>query len=347
MKRILPISSIRFVLALWVFLSHFPYPILTDPQRNPFLWAARSLLRNSFNGAAAVIAFFVISGFCIHLPNRKRLEIPSWTAYYTRRYLRILIPMGAAIALAVPLKLNFGLYITFILWSLLCEEIYYFIYPLLLRLRDLLGWRGLMSFAWLASFFAILTNPAAKEYHNLGVALTWVLGLPCWLLGARMAERLDTFYSRPISTLQIWLWRGGIWGLTVVVSVLRFHTIVGFPWTLNAFAIVATMWLEREIAYCRGMKGVPVLERLGDASYSVYLTHMHGAMLAGLVIALHKPSSWWLTIVVTVLFSSVFYWAVERPSHQLARRFSQKLAERARATRALEEARAVAGESAT
>jgi len=152
--------------------------------------------------------------------------------------------MGVAIALTVPLKMKFGLYITFILWSLLCEEIYYFIYPFLLRLRDLLGWRTLMSLAWLASFLAILTNPAAKEYHDLGISLTWVLGLPCWLLGVRMAERLDTLYSRPISAFRIWLWRWGIWGLSVVASAVRFHTIVGFPWTLNAFAIVAALCLS-------------------------------------------------------------------------------------------------------
>jgi hypothetical protein len=44
--------------------------------------------------------------------------------------------MGVAIGLAVPLKLKFGYYVNLILWSLVCEEIYYFIYPALLRLRD-------------------------------------------------------------------------------------------------------------------------------------------------------------------------------------------------------------------
>jgi peptidoglycan/LPS O-acetylase OafA/YrhL len=347
MKRILPISSVRFVLALWVFLSHFPYPALSEPQHNPFLWAAGALLRNSFNGPAAVIVFFVISGFCIHFPNRQRLEIPSWTAYYARRYLRILIPMGVAIALTVPLKLKFGLYITFILWSLLCEEIYYFIYPGLLRLRDLLGWRTLMILAWLASLLTILSDPAAKEYHNFGPSLTWILGLPCWLLGVRMAERLDLFYSYSISSIQIWLWRCGIWALSVILSVLRFHTIIGFPWTLNGFAIVATLWLQREISYYRGLKGIPVLERLGDASYSVYLTHVHGALLASWVIALHTASGWWLTAIVTGLFSSLFYWCIERPSHQLARHYSQRLAHRGRAMSAVKEPRAIAGESPT
>ena len=346
MKRILPISSIRFVLALWVFLSHFPYPILSGPQRNPFLWAARSVLHNSFNGAAAVMAFFVISGFCIHFPNRKTFEVPSWIAYYTRRYIRILVPMGVAIGLAVPLKLKFGYYVNFILWSLVCEEIYYFIYPALLRLRDLLGWHILITFVWFASFLTILSNPTAKEYHEYGLTLTWVLGLPCWLLGVRMAERLDLFYLRSVSEMQIWLWRCGIWILSLAFSALRFHANIGFAWTLNVFAIAAAWWLEREISYYKTRR-VPRLERFGDASYSVYLTHMHGAMLAGWVIVLNGAWSWWLTVIVTALFSILFYWCIERPSHQLARYCSQRLARRDHATAVIEERRVVAGESAT
>jgi len=347
MKRVLPISSIRFLLAVWVFLSHFPYPVLSGPQPNPFLWAARSLLHNSFDGPAAVMAFFVISGFCIHFPNRERFEVPSWTAYYTRRYLRILVPMGVAIGLAVPLKLKFGYYVNFILWSLVCEEIYYFIYPALLRLRDLLGWRTLMTLVWLTSFLTILSNPGAKEYHEYGLSLTWVLGLPCWLLGVRMAERLDLFCSRSVSAIQIWFWRGGIWVLSVAFSVFRFHANIGFPWTLNLFAIAAAWWLQREISYYRSPRRIPLFERFGDASYSVYLTHMHMAVLAGWVTALHTASSWWLTAILTALFSSLFYWCIERPSHQLARYCSQRLAQRDRAASAIEERTVVAGESAT
>ena len=346
MKRILPISSIRFILAAWVFLSHFPYPILTGPQFNPILRVARFLLHNSFNGAAAVMAFFVISGFCIHYPNRKGFEVPSWTAYYARRYLRILLPMGVAIALAVPIKLKFGYYVNYILWSLVCEEIYYLIYPALLRIRDLVGWRVLMALAWLGALLTVLTNPAAKEYHEFGLALTWALGLPCWLMGARMAERLDLFYSRSVAEVQIWAWRGGIWVLSVASSILRFHENIGFPWTLNIFAIAVACWLEREISYHRETRA-PRLERFGEASYSVYLTHMHGAMLASLVIALQAPWSWWLTLVVTVLFSSLFYWGVERPSHRLARHYSQRLSHRERAISVIEQGQVVAEESAS
>jgi hypothetical protein len=77
------------------------------------------------------------------------------------------------------------------------------------------------------------------------------LGLPCWLLGVRMAERLDLFCLRSVTVIQIWFWRCGIWVLSVALSTLRFHTIIGFPWILNVFAVAAAWWLQREISYYR------------------------------------------------------------------------------------------------
>ncbi len=327
MKRILPISSLRFVLAMWVFLGHFPYPILASPQSNAILWAVRALRNNFFNGQAAVIVFFVISGFCIHFPNRRGFEMPSWTAYYVRRYIRILVPMGVAVALAFPLKLKLGIFSDSILWSLLCEEVYYFIYPILLRLRDRLGWRTLLVLAFVVSLLTILTNPRAIVYPAYGPWLNWALGLPCWLLGVRMAERLELFQVRPVSTSQIWVWRAGVWAASVVASVLTFHTPIGLPWTLNLFAVFAAFWLQREIAYYHGVTRILVLEKLGNASYSLYLTHTHGATLIGQFAefrSLPAAAFWWLAAGLTALVTIVFYWCVEHPSHQLARRFSQR-----------------------
>ena len=344
MKRIAPILSIRFFLALWVFLSHFPYPVFTGHQSKLVLWVVRSVLLNSFNGPAAVITFFVISGFCIHFPNRQSIEIPSWASYYARRYVRILIPMGLAIILAIPLKLKLGIYINYILWSLFCEEIYYFLYPGLLRLRELLGWRALMALAWVTSVLVLLTNPAAKEYHNFGLSLTWILGLPCWLMGMRMAERLDIFSPRSVGALQIWSWRLGVWALSLGLSALRFHTVIGFPWMLNPFAIVATLWLQREISYYHAIGANSAFEKMGEASYSVYLTHMHGAMLTGWITAMSTQLGWWLNVAITVIFSSMFYLSVERPSHQFARAVSRRLAQGNHAVREIKSSHARVGE---
>ncbi len=243
--------------------------------------------------------------------------------------------MGAAIALALPLKLKLGIFSDSILWSLLCEEVYYFIYPILLRMRDRLGWRTLLILAFVVSFLTILTNPSAKTYPAYGPWLNWALGLPCWLLGVRMAERLELFELRAVSTGQIWMWRTGVWAASAIASVLTFHTAIGLPWTLNLFAILATFWLQREIAYYHAVTQIPVMEKLGNASYTIYLIHTHGAAFIAWATdfrSLPALGLWWLIAGLTILLSAAFYWCVERPSHQFARRFSQRFVNRKRNT---------------
>jgi peptidoglycan/LPS O-acetylase OafA/YrhL len=310
---------------MWVVLGHLGIPLLRDQQNDRILWALRALLNNAFNGPAAVIAFFVISGFCIHFPNRKGLQMRSWKAYYARRYVRILIPMAVAIALSLPLGMRFGLFTDSILWSLLCEEIYYLLYPALLALKDRMGWRGLMTLAGVLAFLTVLTNPHAGDYASYGPALNWVLGLPCWLMGCMLAERLETFNYRRISAIQMWGWRAGVWALSVVLSILRFHTPIGFPWTFDLFAVVAVLWLEREIRYYHTGRKAP-FENLGEASYSIYLTHTHApAILSMLAVssAMSPAGTWAWSIALCGIFATTFYCLVERPSHRFARRVSR------------------------
>jgi len=321
MNRILPISSIRFVLASWVVLSHYGMPILTDHRELDLLGFVRAGVGAAFNGPAAVIVFFVISGFCIHFPNRNGLEVQSWKLYYAKRYVRTLIPMAAALALAFPLKVPFGLFTDSVLWSLLCEEIYYFVYPGLLYLRDRLGWTSLQILAWGMSFLVILRAPGSPIYPAYGPGLNWVLGLPCWLLGCRMAERLVAFQDQPFSRRRIWLWRTTIWVLSVMSLVLRFHLGIGYPWTLNLFAAFSTLWLEREIRYYRS-RPAPRLERMGEASYSLYLTHFSSAAIVRVLpnYSLLAPISVWLwSLASCATVAALFYRFIELPSHEFAR----------------------------
>jgi hypothetical protein len=53
--RVLPISSIRFVLAMWVVVAHFSIPILRDHKQMDILGVFRALVNTAFNGPAAVI----------------------------------------------------------------------------------------------------------------------------------------------------------------------------------------------------------------------------------------------------------------------------------------------------
>jgi peptidoglycan/LPS O-acetylase OafA/YrhL len=311
---------------MWVVFSHFGLPILKDHKQLDILWFVRALVDAAFNGPAAVIVFFVISGFCIHFPNRHGLAVSSWKLYYARRYLRTLIPMVAALALATPLKVPFGLFTDSILWSLLCEEIYYLLYPALLAAKNRIGWRALMALAWALSVAVLLRNPRAPIYPAYGAGLNWILGLPCWLMGCRLAERVELFVVAPVSTMQIWIWRGAAWALSVLSLVLRFHAGVGYPWTLNLFAAFSTLWIEREMRfYSAGRR--PLFEKLGEASYSIYLTHFSSAaILRALPIyaGMADGVAWFSSMLCCGIVATTFYWLIERPSHLLARYFTRQ-----------------------
>lgn len=329
-SHVLPISSLRFILAMWVVFGHIGTPFFSQkPQHIGLIWVARVLLGNFFNGPAAVIIFFVISGFCIHFPNRYGLAVNSWKMYYARRYLRILIPMTAAIALSLPLHMQLGILTDSILWSLLCEEVYYLLYPALLVARDRIGWRNLLAVTYVLAYLVVLTKPHELSYPSYGPALNWVLGLPCWLLGCKLAENFDTLNPASVSRAQIWWWRGGALFLSVMLRALDFHSPLRSPWTLNLFAIYGFFWLAWEIRYYRDHRRKPAFEDLGEASYSIYLTHLHGPMvLAMLPIAasLSIYVRWCWTMTLCVVFAVTFYWVVERPSHRFARYYARRAA---------------------
>jgi peptidoglycan/LPS O-acetylase OafA/YrhL len=315
------------VLAAWVALGHFGPPIVLDANQGGIVWIVRAFLNLVFSGPAAVIIFFVISGFCIHFPNRNGLEVKVWKMYYARRYLRTLIPMAIAVALALPLKMQLGIFSVSILWSLVCEEVYYFIYPMLLILHRRIGWSRMIVIAWGLAMLTALTRPGQIQYPSYGPGLNWVLGLPCWLLGCKLAEKFGVLDPTPVSPVEIWSWRSGAWAVSVLLGALAFHTPLGYPWTLNFFAAYGFLWLEREIRYYRARPQTPLFESLGEASYSIYLTHTHGiALLAVLPMAaaLSPLASWFWKVVLGIAFAAAFYWAVERPSHRFARLFAQR-----------------------
>ena len=121
------LDSLRFILAFIVLLSHYPNPyvIYLKSLNNFILNYLGSIVDSGFCGVGAVIAFFVLSGFVIHLPNTK--EFKNVYSYFTRRYIRI----GAPLLIIGLLSLRLNCFEAIPIWSLYCEIIYYTIYPLL------------------------------------------------------------------------------------------------------------------------------------------------------------------------------------------------------------------------
>lgn len=325
-ERVGGLDSIRFVCALWVLFGHLGFfPLVSRIDRtNPLGYFIAGSYGNFVSGPAAVIVFFVISGFCIHYPFRGGAPIPL-RSYYARRYARVLIPMAAAILLGHPLGINLGVLTDSILWSLVCEEIYYLIYPGLLRIRRSIGLKALLAAAFVAAYAVVLIrDPRAGNYPSYGVALNWVLGLPCWLLGCALAE---ADWGKAPSTREIWAWRGGVWLASALCSVLRFHSPLKYPWTLNVFAILAAVWLAKELSRARVVAPASWLEGAGKWSYSMYLVHLHSDALYA---RLHVPYlgdvlQWLVTTGFALCLSYAFYRVVEKPSHELARAIGRRL----------------------
>ncbi|MFM2295292.1 MAG: hypothetical protein RLZZ350_1705 [Verrucomicrobiota bacterium] len=314
-------DSLRFVAALWVVFSHFGFfPIADSVGRGSLVGlAARGLYGNLFAGPAAVMVFFLVSGFCIHFPHcGGRFEL--WP-FLTRRFARITLPMVVAIGLARPLKLELHFFQQSILWSLFAELIYYSLYPVLQHFWRVVGWGWTLSFAFALALAALSAEPTALDYDAFGNSLSWLLGLPVWLLGCKLAENVHRQTPHEISRRHIWSWRLGVWALASAASALRFHSPIGYPWTLLVFSLPVFGWLRCEIDYFRTRPPWGWLEGAGQWSYSVYLTHAIAKASLLLWFPVRRGVAWdWFVLIAWVLaVAFVFYLLVEKPAHHFAR----------------------------
>ena len=145
-----------------------------------------------------------------------------------------------------------------------------------------------------------------------------------------MAEEFSG--TRPVSKGTLWLWRGLIVFANAACFSCMLHLKIGFPYTLNFFAILAYFWLKievatlREEASFRKKTGFAILEWGGKWSYSLYL--MHGPLsrlfnnfgLENLAVTV----KWCIKIGFILIFCYLFYLVAEKPSHWLARRITSK-----------------------
>jgi peptidoglycan/LPS O-acetylase OafA/YrhL len=322
------LDSLRFFLAFWVVMGHFGvFPLFAWVDQTTVV--GRTLVHGWGSivfGTPAVIGFFVISGFCIHLPFRKNVKFQIGR-YYARRYTRILIPLVGSLFV---LRFLAGQQIRLlgedsilwhsIFWSLLCEEIYYAAYPLLRILRQRIGWHALLALTF--SLGALLSvRYYDSDWHFYGPIGTAMILLPVWLLGCLLAEQVETLTPFN-SKYQIWKWRFLCWGGSWICEMLNFKLKIYYTCTMLVFGILAYFWIKNEISY--GMHKAPwkLLTSAGAWSYSLYLIHGPAAQIfAKLRLANYGYILNWCALFGFILtLSYLFYILVERPSHQLARK---------------------------
>src|SRR6201992_3926321 len=147
------IDALRFILASWVAIGHLGHFPIFGKQAIGATGAIHSIDRFTHSliwGLPAVMAFFVISGFCIHMPFKQPGDIPI-LRFYLRRYIRVLAPVTVTAVLMIELFPEMhilgrdSILWKSVLWSLVCEEIYYAVYPMLRAIRFRVGWAPIMG----------------------------------------------------------------------------------------------------------------------------------------------------------------------------------------------------------
>jgi peptidoglycan/LPS O-acetylase OafA/YrhL len=311
-RRIDALDSIRFVAAFWVAMSHGALP-LRDVSSAPLLRAFSS----SFDGVSAVMVFFIVSGFCIHLPYVDAHKLPV-VKFILRRYVRIGLPLIAILLVMHFLGGNASKGGHAVLWSVYAEIVYYTLYPLLFALARRFGWGVLITIVGIISSTLALTHITYLRMWEFG-SLTWLWGLPIWLSGCVLAARfrkgdLVKAYG------SIWFWRLAAWFLGAAAGLLIYsHAKIGYPVSMLPFAFFAFFWLTMELQ--NAASTWQCLQHFGSASYSLYLVHavVLGAIddylkpLSGVAIAIVLP---WAAIAAATY---LFYRIIEAPSHLLAR----------------------------
>jgi peptidoglycan/LPS O-acetylase OafA/YrhL len=328
-RRYAVLDALRLVLALWVTIGHFEtFPLFAGvnearPVGRFLVHAWQSIVF----GTPAVIVFFVISGFCIHLPYRgdRKMEVGR---DYLRRYTRILIPVAAAVGVYRFVGQRFvfwgehSILWQSPLWSLLCEEIYYAVYPLLRRVRRVVTWQRIVIAAFAASVAVAATHVHALSWHDFGPLGAATILLPVWLLGCLLAEEVDALPALNADAWwRIWMWRFAVWFASWVAEMLHFKAHLPLTQTMAWFGLVAYFWVKNEIAWSKTQEPSRVLAWAGLWSYSLYLVH---AQAADIWYWLHVPNigprlTWCGVIVSSLMGAYAFYLVIEKPSHRLAR----------------------------
>jgi peptidoglycan/LPS O-acetylase OafA/YrhL len=326
-------------------------------SRLDWLFSFLSLPASQLGGM--VMLFFVLSGFCIHLPVASKNLSPNWSAYAVRRILRIYPAYFFALALCFVGTLIFlkgfnsasgdvtmyastaamlqnwmygGNQIGFnpSLWSIPIEVEFYLVYPLLLLLWRRQGFNSALLFTLLCTLIG-----GAMFYLGYGLSMvTFFKYALIWNSGAWLAEA----YAN--GKLPTWTyWHYIVMVATVVVTILAGlagvnHFYLHYGWALFSFLLLLWVLGAGAHFFVESRWWMPPLVFAGTVSYSLYLLHFPLFKLAGSAwfqIYGSKPESFLLPTLATVLvlpFAWIFYRLIELPTHELGRQWGAAIQKR-------------------
>lgn len=307
------LDGLRFLCASWVVISHF-FPSFY-PLADGF----------AINGYWAVAIFFVISGLCIHSPyvNGKQIHISK---FYQARFTRIIPPMVIAIYISIEWLNNFPLLLG-VLWSLYCEIIYYALYPLILLIFRKYSHLKIILFSYYAFIIAtIIRNWIGPSPYETFI-LAPLFGLPLWLLGCQLAEALVNKNKQiePLeSATHLILLRFTVIIIGLLLGINSLFENVSSIMTMCLLGPVIFYWLYAELTQTNYSALLLNLTRFGKGSYSLYLTHSLAVPFTAFLGLISLSQVNWFVYAITVcVFTAIFYFLIEKPSHQLSRKLGK------------------------
>jgi peptidoglycan/LPS O-acetylase OafA/YrhL len=355
-SKSLKIDAIRFLAAFWVLLYHFHLPLFRSflPHKLAFIGSALTAIGTAvFAGPAAVIVFFVISGYCIHNAYHKDVTLKP-VNYYASRLVRIGLPLVIVLLVVQPFPTGPN-YVESVLWSLYCEMAYYAIYPLLRPRFRYLGEMILGCTAAGALMVAIVhargplacTHCVYEIYGVPGTALLYAAG---WIMGCFIAEsqrnatrfesgaayspltmQMKRFTDSAVALLgkrlvllRVVVLAAGALSMTLMSTSATkpaFIPLVTPDISLAAFQFLAAIWIAAETSTGSRASIWPRLAVLGAWSYSLYLCHK--IALSALAVTRFDDTTrfaWFIQVALALVISYTFYRLVERPSHSLSQR---------------------------
>ena len=339
-KWIPALESLRGIAAA-VVVAHHIFLQFT-PDSTGFV---ASILR--WFGAWGVMLFFVLSGFCIHLPaSRKNPDAPwtvaDWKSFFSRRARRLLPAYYLALAASTLLatQLTSGLInaptsrsiashillvhvwtgdfygINQVFWSIGVEVHFYLFYPVYLALRRAVGsGRVILVLIPVALAVYFVGSVAFHGDARLAVQKLFITYWWQWALGAWLAD----IYSNPIrvkSARIVSVLRKPVVPLLALVASLALGCVDPViarlhlsPWLLPPFLGLLVL----SVVVQRSPIRFKALEKVGKISYSLYLLHPLAICLAARLICGSLAVAALTCAVGSLGLAAVGYRFAERP----------------------------------
>ncbi len=359
--RIVALDGLRGLAAFVVLLHHclltspsfaIAYRSKVPPVVHDWGWAALltyTPLHLVWDGPAAVMMFFILSGYVLTSPfaSGKR---GGWPSYYAQRFLRLYLPVWGALLFALiavtvvqrhytpgatyfvnlhataphgvmqaarnaTLLLKTG-WLDSPLWSLRFEVAFSAVLPLAV-------WYGAVARRWWAPkmFLCLAVIVLGWKLHG-----TFLEFAPAFGLGVVLAFEQDRF-RQWTSVLRRPHWILFTAGCLILISAywdlwgLGLGRIAPIGQGLAAIGGCGVLIAMRDWSGARAAGSAAPVQWLGKRSFSLYLIHepivltvafaLGGRPRLGLLLLISIP--------LALMFAELFYRLVERPSHRLAR----------------------------